>query len=524
MTNVRVRISDKASGVAVKYFPSKAAWITGEGGTTFDVGENVLDFEDTAVIFTKDTDATFDIIADKIALRGNSDGMPWFAGMVQEGLFVPVADLSDVTSLEERVNQDRFDRKYSSLTGIPTSFPPAPHKHPISDINGLKEGLDGLRLDIESNKSSLDRLATVAKSNDYNDLTNKPSIPTNNNQLTNGAGYITLSEIPEVSVSWSDVKNKPTSFTPSAHTHVIGDVTGLKDALDSKMDSGASISYNSLTDKPALFDGNYNSLTSKPTLEVVASTGDYADLSNKPIIPPAVSLTTSGTSGAASYNSATGALNIPSYQAPVNADWNATSGLARILNKPTTLAGYGITDAVSASALSGYATTAQLATKYDIPTGTTAQYIRGDGTLATFPTIPSVNYPVTSVNGKAGAITLTTSDIAEGTRLYYTDARVASYLSTAGMRRVETFLGTSDAQGNYSITFAQTYSTPPDVQPQLVGSTFNQFIRIVSVSTTGAVVQVAQRNTVQLLGLEVLLGATVPISGAQISIQVTARS
>ena len=33
----------------------------------------------------------------------------------------------------------------------------------------------------------------------------------------------------------------------------------------------------------------------------------------------------------------------------VNADWDATSGDAEILNKPTTLSGYGITDAESAA-------------------------------------------------------------------------------------------------------------------------------------------------------------------------------
>ena len=36
-------------------------------------------------------------------------------------------------------------------------------------------------------------LATVATSGSYNDLSNKPTIPSNTNQLTNGAGYITSS-------------------------------------------------------------------------------------------------------------------------------------------------------------------------------------------------------------------------------------------------------------------------------------------------------------------------------------------
>jgi len=48
---------------------------------------------------------------------------------------------------------------------------------------------------------------------------------------------------------------------------------------------------------------------------------------------------------------------------------------------------------ITSSALSPYATsaavTAALAGKFDIPAGTTLQYVRGDGTLASFPTIPS---------------------------------------------------------------------------------------------------------------------------------------
>lgn len=62
---------------------------------------------------------------------------------------------------------------------------------------------------------------------------------------------------------------------------------------------------------------------------------------------------------------------------------------ASITGKPTTLSGYGITDGVTLSALTPYATTASLTSglsaKFNTPTGTTSQYIRGDGTLATLP-------------------------------------------------------------------------------------------------------------------------------------------
>ena len=49
-------------------------------------------------------------------------------------------------------------------------------------------------------------------SGDYNDLTNKPTIPTNISAFTNDSGYIT-------GVSWDDVTNKPATFTPATHNH-----------------------------------------------------------------------------------------------------------------------------------------------------------------------------------------------------------------------------------------------------------------------------------------------------------------
>ena len=51
--------------------------------------------------------------------------------------------------------------------------------------------------------------------------------------------------------------------------------------------------------------------------------------------------------------------------------------------------------------------------------------------LANWKRIPVPANAVLSVNGKVGVITLTTDDIAEGSRLYFTPARLTSYLQDA---------------------------------------------------------------------------------------------
>lgn len=94
---------------------------------------------------------------------------------------------------------------------------------------------------------------------------------------------------------------------------------------------------------------SYNGLTNTPTLATVATSGAYADLSGKPVIPAAQvnsdwnassgitqivnkpSLAAVATSG--NYGDLTARPSIPAAQ--VNSDWNATSGITQIQNKPT---------------------------------------------------------------------------------------------------------------------------------------------------------------------------------------------
>ncbi len=60
-------------------------------------------------------------------------------------------------------------------------------------------------------------------------LNKYPSTTTINKFIKgNGTEYI------ESDIDWTDIQNKPTTFTPSAHTHVISDVTALQTTLDIK--------------------------------------------------------------------------------------------------------------------------------------------------------------------------------------------------------------------------------------------------------------------------------------------------
>ena len=63
----------------------------------------------------------------------------------------------------------------------------------LSNQTDLQNALDS--------KANLSDLGAVAFSNDYNDLANKPNIPTLTSQLTNNSGFITIDDVPSPDLS-----------------------------------------------------------------------------------------------------------------------------------------------------------------------------------------------------------------------------------------------------------------------------------------------------------------------------------
>ena len=70
--------------------------------------------------------------------------------------------------------------------------------------------------------------------------------------------------------------------------------------------------------------------------------------------------------------------------------------------------------------------------------------VTGSGSYNSSTGVITVTGGVTSVNTLTGAVTLTTTNIAEGTNLYYTDARVGTYLTTNSYA-TQTYVGTQIA-------------------------------------------------------------------------------
>lgn len=91
------------------------------------------------------------------------------------------------------------------------------------------------------------------------------------------------------------------------------------------------------------------------------------------------------------------------------------------------------------------------------------------------------------------------------------------------MRRIETYMGITNSNGEFAITYASPFHVTPDIQPQTQAGNANQAFLIVSTTATGFTVKLVQRDSANISSSDVLLASFTPVASASISVLVTAR-
>lgn len=190
---------------------------------------------------------------------------------------------------------------YNDLSDKPSSFTPSSHTHAQSEITGLSTALSGKASSSHTHTSATTTAAGFMSKDDKAKLDGISANANNySHPSSHPASMITGLASIATSGSYNDLSNKPSTFTPSSHTHAQSEITGLESALSGKASSShthasattTTAGFMSKDDKSKL-DGiaananNYSHPSSHPAsiitgLSTVATSGSYADLSNKP--------------------------------------------------------------------------------------------------------------------------------------------------------------------------------------------------------------------------------------------------
>ena len=207
-------------------------------------------------------------------------------------------------------------------------------------------------------------------------ILNKPSIPTATSDLTNDSGYITLSDVPaQVNADWnatsgvSAILNKPTipSYTAGNGINITSNV------ISAKVD-GTTVSTNASGELTVVGGGGGGSQVNSDW----DATSGVAEILNKPV--PKTLTAGTGISIADGVSSVTISSNVTAPVQDVTVDGTSvvSSGIAEITT-PTVDQTY---DATSANAQSGVAVASAIASKQDTLTAGTGIAISNSNVIS----------------------------------------------------------------------------------------------------------------------------------------------
>lgn len=196
---------------------------------------------------------------------------------------------SEITDKPTTFTPSTHSHSWSEITSKPTTFAPSAHSHAISDVTNLQTTLDGKASSSHSHSwseitSKPSTFTPSAHTHTVSDLTNFPSQTGNSGKMlvTDGTNlsWATPPTSGGGSVDWANILNKPSTFTPSTHTHsnATTSVAGFMSTTDkSKLDgiaTGANNYVHPTSDGNKHVPANGTSNNNK-VLKATATAGTY---------------------------------------------------------------------------------------------------------------------------------------------------------------------------------------------------------------------------------------------------------